>query len=128
MPTTFANGMLDRAYRSLDRAASCPNENGIYVSAFLAASQAAAAIVSTRISPEQASRMRRPKTLWEALTIAEPELQDWAHYFSSRAVRRDRAEKAVPNAVYREQAEELLTDTTQFLTVAEGIVQAMESA
>ena len=63
---TFASGLLTRAYRSLDIAASATTASAIYTSSFLAASQATAAIISTKISPEQAARMRRPNTLWEA--------------------------------------------------------------
>lgn len=124
--STFANGVLGRAYKSLDIAASAKTPSAIYMNAFLAASQGAAAIISAKISPERAAKMHRPNTLWEGLIVADPELKDWAQYFAMKARRRDAAEKNLPNAVYRDQAEELLADTTQFLVLAEGIVQASE--
>lgn len=120
--TSFADGMLDRAYRSLDTAASAKTPNTIYVAAFLAASHAAAAVISSKISPEEAGKMRRPGSLWAALTLVDPDLTDWAQHFSARARKRDYAEKDVPNAVQRDQAEELLDEVHQFVVIAEGIL------
>ena len=121
--TDFADGLLERAYRSLDKAASAKTPNAIYVAAFLAASNAAAAIVSAKITPDQARNMTRPGSLWAALTIADPDLCDWAHHFASRGPRRDLADKNVPDAICRDQAEQLLQDVNQFIVTAEGIVQ-----
>lgn len=128
MPATFAEGMLERAYRSLDEAASAKMPSAIYVAAYQAAGEATVAIVSARIADGQRQKMKRPNTLWDALGTADPDLADWARYFSSKAHRKHAAELGVPNAVYRDQAEELLRDVHQFLVTAEGIVQQKEAS
>ena len=123
MPATFADGMLGRAYRSLDKAAQAKTPNAIYVAAFMAASHAAAAAVAAKISPEQRARMSNPGSLWKALAIAAPDLKGWADYFEANARRRNLADKGMANAISLDQAETMLRDVTDFLATAEGIVQ-----
>lgn len=128
MAATFADGLIDRAYKTLDRAASAKTPNGIFVSAFTAATQAAAAIITARISDDERSQMTRPESLWAALTLADPFYESWAAYFAAHARQRNLADSNAPNAVTRDQAEELLKDVSVFLSSAASAVRRVPGA
>jgi hypothetical protein len=121
---TFTDTLITRASRDLDKAASAGTPNAIYIAAHLAAVRAAGAVISARLSPEQASRMRRPDSIWELLPRVAPELADWAAFFEEGKLRRTRAEHGQRAAVNAQQAEEMLAQARQFATKAEELLHA----
>lgn len=128
MPTTFADGLMDRAYKTLDQAASAKTPNATFTKAFLAATHAAAAVITARISEDERSQMAKPESLWVALTLADPFYEPWADYFAAHARQRNLADTNARNAVTRDQAETMLRDVSVFLTSAANAVRKVQGA
>jgi hypothetical protein len=124
---TFTDTLITRACSDLEKAASAGSPNAMYIAAHLAAVRAvraAGAVISTRLSPERASTMRRPDNIWELLPAVAPELADWAAYFDAGTLRRTWAEHGQRAAVSAQQAEEMLAEARQFATLAEEMFHA----
>ncbi|WP_113699075.1 SAV_6107 family HEPN domain-containing protein [Nonomuraea lactucae] len=92
-----------------------------YVAAHLAALRAAAAILAARPRPME-GRRRRLRSAWELLPEAEPQLAQWAAYFSVSAAKRAAAEAGMVRGVSAADAEELLAEAETFVTTVEGIL------
>lgn len=92
-----------------------------YVSAHLAALRAAAAILAARPRPME-GRRRRLRSAWELLPEAEPQLAEWAAYFSVSAAKRAAAEAGVVRGISRADADELLADAETFVTTVESLL------
>lgn len=120
---TFTDTLISRAFQDLEKADSADTSIARYVAAHLAAVRAAGAVISARISPEQA-RMRRLSSIWELLFRVAPELGDWAAFFDAGTKRRAQCERGQRNAVNAQQAEEMRTQARKFTTLAEGMLHA----
>jgi hypothetical protein len=90
-----------------------------YVSAHLAALRAAAAVVAARAEPP-GGRRRRPQSVWELLPKVEPALAEWAAFFAAGAAKRAAAEAGLPRAVSLREADDLLRDAENFVSLAES--------
>jgi hypothetical protein len=93
-----------------------------YVAAHLAALRAAAAIVAARPEPGTTGRRRRPRSVWELLTRAEPALSEWAAFFAAGAAKRAAAEAGLSRAVSLLEADDLIRDAGTFVTLAEDVL------
>jgi len=94
---------------------------GKYVAAHLAASRAAAAVVTARgagVTP----RGRASRSVWELLPQVEPTLSDWAAFFAAGTGKRAAAEAGLPRAVSLREANDLLKDAEMFVSIAECAV------
>ena len=120
---TLTTSLITRSISDLDRAASADTPSAIYVAAHLAAMRAAGAIISARLSPERASTMRRPSSIWELLPGVVPELADWATFFEAGTLRRAQAERGQRAVVSRGQAEEMLAQAHEFAGLVEGMLR-----
>jgi hypothetical protein len=120
---TFTDTLISRAFHDLEKADSADTSIARYIAAHLAAVRAAGAVISARLSPEQA-RMRRPSSMWDLLPRVAPELAEWAAYFNEGTPTRARAERGQCNAVNAQQAEEMLANAREFAALAEGMLHA----
>jgi len=106
--------------RDAEEAGSAPAR---YVSAHLAALRAAAAVLAQRGEPQsRPGRGCRPRSAWELLPAAAPELAEWAAFFAASASRRAAAEAGLPGAVTEEEADALLGEARAFLAVVESLL------
>ncbi|GAA3734139.1 hypothetical protein HDA32_003815 [Spinactinospora alkalitolerans] len=122
-PTPAALNMLESARQHLRDAAATTVPELRYVSAHMAGLRAAAAVLAQRGEPTQRpSRRRRPRSVWEMLPEAAPELREWAAFFAAGAAKRAAAEANLPSAVTAAEADDLLKDAQVFLSLAETTV------
>jgi SAV_6107-like HEPN len=91
---------------------------GKYVAAHLAASRAAAAVVTAR-GAGVTTRGRVSRTVWELLPQVEPALSDWAAFFAAGVGKRAAAEAGLPRAVSLREANDLLRNAETFVSIAE---------
>jgi len=90
-----------------------------YAAAHLAVLRAAAAVVTARSASATATHNRRPQSLWELLPTVEPALSGWAAYFAAGARQRAVAEGGLSRPVSAREAEDLLCDAENFVSLAE---------
>lgn len=94
-----------------------------YVNAHLAALRAAAAVLAQRADPgSRPARGRRPRSAWELLPKAAPELAEWAAFFDAGAQKRAAAEAGLANAVTPAEADALLGEARAFLAAVESLL------
>ena len=110
--------LLAAAHRGLTEAAVEPRASRRYAVAHLAALRAAAAVLATRARP---GGRRGPRSAWELLAHAAPELSEWATFFAAGAGKRAAAEAGL-DAVTTREADDLLRDVDTFLALAETTV------
>jgi len=110
--------LLATAHRGLTEAAVEPRASRRYAVAHLAALRAAAAVLATRAKP---GGRRGPRSAWELLAQAAPELSEWATFFAAGAGKRAAAEAGL-DAVTSREADDLLRDVDTFLALAETTV------
>ncbi|GMA19447.1 SAV_6107 family HEPN domain-containing protein [Arsenicicoccus piscis] len=111
--------LLDRAYVSLVQSCYAPTSAERYVAAHLAALRAGAALLAARSRPE---RRARPRSVWEVLPQVAPELGEWAAFYTSSARRRAQIEQGGTSPA--READDLLRQSEQFLTLVEGVLAA----
>ncbi|TDQ52539.1 SAV_6107 family HEPN domain-containing protein [Actinorugispora endophytica] len=110
-----------RSYLSEAQATDSPPTR--YVNAHLAALRVAAAVLAQRADPgARPVRGRRPRSAWELLPKAAPELAEWAAFFDAGAPRRAAAEAGLSNTVTPAEADALLKEARAFLSVAESLL------
>ena len=120
-PRGSSAGVLDllaAAHRGLTEAAIEPRASQRYALAHLAALRAAAAVLATRAAP---GGRRGPRSAWELLSRAAPELSEWAAFFAAGAGKRAAAEAGI-DAVTTREADDLLRDADTFLALVETTV------
>ena len=110
--------LLSAAHRGLTEAALEPRASRRYAVAHLAALRAAAAVLATRARP---TGRRGPRSAWDLLAQAAPELAEWAAFFAAGAGKRAAAEAGL-DAVTTREADDLLRDVETFLALAETTV------
>jgi hypothetical protein len=121
LPRGSSTGVLDllaAAHRGLTEAAVESRASRRYAVAHLAALRAAAAVLATRTKP---GGRRGPRSAWELLAQAAPELSEWATFFAAGAGKRAAAEAGL-DAVTAREADDLLRDVDTFLALAETTV------
>ncbi|WP_049572957.1 SAV_6107 family HEPN domain-containing protein [Nonomuraea sp. SBT364] len=105
----------------LAEAATARTPASRYVAAHLAALRAAAAILAARPRPME-GRRRRLRSAWELLPEAEPQLAEWAAYFSVSAAKRAAAEAGMVRGVSASDADELLAEADTFVSTVEDLL------
>lgn len=94
-----------------------------YVNAHLAALRAAAAVLAQRADPgARPTRGRGPRSAWELLPKAAPELAEWAAFFAAGASKRAAAEAGLSGAVAQAEADVLLEESGAFVSVVESLL------
>jgi hypothetical protein len=100
-------GLLDAEYatRPVDR----------YAQAHLAALRAAAAVLAARARPRNRAK---PTSAWALLATVAPELGEWSTFFAATSATRAAAEAGVHRLVTDRDADDLVRQAGEFLTLA----------
>jgi hypothetical protein len=111
--------LLTAARRGLTEAMVQSRPSDRYAAAHLAALRGAAAVLAARAHPT--SVRRSPRSAWELLTQAAPELTEWAAFFAAGATKRAAAEAGLDVVTSRE-ADDLMRDAETFLALVDTTV------
>ena len=120
MVLTITDKLMIKALRQLDRAACAKSRNGIFSLSFLAAMNAIGALLASR--QDRIAGLRRPESVWDLVPIAAPELTAEASYFRERTYVRCLADADKPDAVTRDEAEEMLAQASKFINRIHGML------
>ncbi|MGH3866269.1 MAG: SAV_6107 family HEPN domain-containing protein [Pseudonocardiaceae bacterium] len=109
--TKARQGLLDAEYaaRPVDR----------YAQAHLAALRAAAAVLAARARPRNRSQ---PTSAWTLLATVAPELAEWSTFFAATSATRAAAEAGAHRLVTDRDADDLVRQVGEFLTLASHAV------
>ena len=86
-----------------------------YARAHLAALRAAAAVLAVRARPR---RRAAPRSAWTLLSTVAPELAEWAAFFAAASATRAAVEAGVHRLVTDRDADDMVRQAGQFLTIA----------
>ncbi|MFC0360375.1 hypothetical protein CYJ76_06400 [Kytococcus schroeteri] len=109
--------LMERSRASLAEACASPVPAERYEAAHLGALRAAAAVVAARTVPGRASR---PRSVWDLLATAAPELHEWAVFFDGSA--RRRAALARGQACSQREADDLVRQVDDFEQRVRGLL------
>ena len=118
-PALPAGTLLSLARRGLVEAGAAATPGERYAAAHLSALRIAAAVLACRTRPVRRSR---PTSAWVLLADVAPELAEWAAFFAAGAKKRAAAEAGIPSAVTLREADDLVRDVGEFLTVVETLL------
>jgi hypothetical protein len=108
--------LFEQARRALLDAEYAAHPVDRYAQAHLAALRAAAAVLAARARPRRRSR---PTSAWVLLATVAPELADWSAYFAATSATRSAAEAGVRRLVTTRDADDLVRQAGEFLTLAQ---------
>ncbi|WP_305882203.1 SAV_6107 family HEPN domain-containing protein [Pseudonocardia humida] len=91
-----------------------------YPAAYLAALRAGAAVLAVRARPEP--KRRGSRNVWHLLAEVAPEFAEWAAFFASCSDTRAAAEAGIRRLVGRREADDLLRQAEQFVTLVTGSI------
>jgi len=115
-PVAGVLDLLAAARRGMAEAMVEPRAGERYAAAHLAALRGAAAVLAARTRPTPSRR--GPRSAWDLLSLAAPELTEWATFFAAGAGKRAAAEAGLEVVTSRE-ADDLLRDAENFLALVE---------
>lgn len=107
--------LIEQARRTLIDAEYAAHPVERYVQAHLAALRGAAAVLAARARPR---RRAAPASAWTLLSTVAPELAEWAVFFAAASVTRAAAEAGVRRLVTHRDADDMVRQSGQFLTLA----------
>lgn len=110
-----ARALIEQARQALIDAEYTTHPVDRYVQAHRAALRAAAAVLAVRARPR---RRARPTSAWTLLSAVAPELAEWAAFFAAASVTRAAAEAGVHRLVSNRDADDMVRQSAQFLTLA----------
>lgn len=110
-----ARVLLEQARQTLIDAEYATHPVERYVQAHLAALRGAAAVLAARARPR---RRAVPTSAWTLLSTVAPELSEWAAFFASASATRAAAEAGVHRLVTHRDADDMVRQSGQFLTLA----------
>ncbi|SFQ34538.1 hypothetical protein SAMN05421810_106215 [Amycolatopsis arida] len=93
-----------------------------FVTAYLSALRAAAAVLAARGRPHRGRA--RPASVWVLLESTVPELAEWAAYFAANSAARAAAQAGITRRITADLADELVERAGQFLELAGRVVHA----
>lgn len=114
-PPTAVRILFEQARRALLDAEYAAHPVDRYAQAHLAALRAAAAVLAVRARPRRRSR---PTSTWVLLATVAPELAEWSSYFAATSATRSAAEAGVRRLVTTRDADDLVRQAGEFLTLA----------
>lgn len=114
-----ARTLLNQARQGLLDAEYSPHPVDRYTRAHRAALRAAAAVLAARAG---ARRRRRPVSAWQLLPKAAPELAEWSAFFAATSATRVAVEAGVCRLVTPRDADNLVRQTGQFISLVERVV------
>jgi hypothetical protein len=107
--------LIEQARRALIDAEYARHPGERYAQAHLAALRAAAAVLAVRARPR---RRAAPKSAWTLLGTVAPELAEWAAFFAAASATRAAVEAGVHRLVTDRDADDMVRQAGQFLTIA----------
>lgn len=111
-----AHTLLEQAQQGLLDAEYAAHPVDRYAQAQLAALRAAAAVLAVRARP---GRRARPASAWVLLAKVAPELAEWSSFFAAASATRAAAEAGVRRLVTTRDADDLIRQAGEFLTLAQ---------
>lgn len=114
--------LLESARRCVAESVEAVSPASRYCAAHLGALRAAAAVLAARAAPGAGARRRKPRSAWDLLPEAAPELTEWAGFFAAGAATRAAAEAGLPRAVTIREADDLLRATETFLGLVTSVL------
>lgn len=114
--TATTEQCLLRSHHSLAEAMRTDDVARRYACAHVAALQATAAMLAVRTQP---TPRRGQRNAWELLTRVAPELTEWAALFAAGAAKRSAAEAGLSRLISARDADDLVRDAEQFITLVE---------
>ncbi|MGH4012570.1 MAG: SAV_6107 family HEPN domain-containing protein [Pseudonocardiaceae bacterium] len=114
-----AGTLLDQARQGLLDAEYASRPVDRYAQAHLAALRAAAAVLAARARPR---RRARPTSVWVLLPTVAPELAEWSAFFAATSATRTAAEAGVSRLVSTRDADDLVRQAGEFLSLVERAV------
>ena len=115
-----AVSLLTQAQRGLAEAVGETDPVHRFISSYLSALRAAAAVLSAKGRPHRGRA--RPASVWVLLEAEAPELGEWATYFAANSATQAAAQAGNTRKVTEELADELVQRTRQFLELARRAV------
>lgn len=108
--------LFEQAQKALLDAEYAAHPVDRYAQAHLAALRAAAAVLAARARPRRRSR---PVNAWMLLAKVAPELAEWSAFFAATSATRSAAEAGVRHLVTSRDADDLVRQAGEFLTLAQ---------
>lgn len=115
--------LLASAVAEIEQAVGRPRAGDRYVSGHLGARRAAAAVLAARARP---TRSGAPRDVWSVLPTVAPELAEWARFFAAGTGRRVAVEAGLAHVVTVREADDLVRDAHNFLTVVTTLLVGRE--
>ncbi|MFN8127036.1 MAG: SAV_6107 family HEPN domain-containing protein [Candidatus Nanopelagicales bacterium] len=111
--------LLASAVTEIEQAVGRPQAGDRYVSGHRGARRAAAAVLAARARPD---RRGTPRDVWAVLPTVAPELTEWARFFAAGTGKRVAVEAGFSQVVSVREADDLVRDAHNFLTVVVGLL------
>ncbi|SFB37439.1 hypothetical protein SAMN05216266_109163 [Amycolatopsis marina] len=118
-----AVSLLTQAQRGLAEAVGETDPVHRFISSYLSALRAAAAVLAARGRPHRGRA--RPASVWVLLETEAPELGEWATYFAANSATQAAAQAGITRRVTEDLADELVQRSRQFLELARRAVHPM---
>jgi hypothetical protein len=115
-----AVSLLNQAQRGLAEAVHETDPSHRFISSYLSALRAAAAVLAAKGRPHRGRA--RPASVWVLLEAEAPELTEWAAYFAANSATQAAAQAGITRRVTEDLADELVQRTRQFLELARRAV------
>ena len=114
-----AHALIEQARQTLLDAECATHPVDRYAQAHVAALRAAAAVLAARTRPR---RRARPTSAWVLLSAVAPEFAEWSAFFTATSATRSAAEAGVRRPVTTRDADDLVRQPGEFLSLVERAV------
>ncbi|MGH3929309.1 MAG: SAV_6107 family HEPN domain-containing protein [Pseudonocardiaceae bacterium] len=114
-----AHALIEQARQGLLDAECATHPVDRYAQAHGAALRAAAAVLAARARPR---RRARPTSAWVLLAAVAPEFAEWSAFFTATSATRAAAEAGVRRLVTTRDADDLVRQADEFLSLVERAV------
>lgn len=117
--------LLATAVAEIEAAVVQPRAADRFIRGHLVARRAAAAVLAARARPD---RSGPPRSVWTLLPAVAPELGEWAQFFAAGEGRRVAIEAGAEQVVGTREADDLVRDAHNFLSVVVTLLTACRRA
>ncbi|WP_312867569.1 SAV_6107 family HEPN domain-containing protein [Amycolatopsis pithecellobii] len=112
--------LLNEARHGLAEAEQAPNAVSKFITSYLAALRAGAAVLAARGRPHRGRA--RPASVWVLLETAAPELAEWSAFFAANSAARAAAQAGITRRITEQSAAQLCRQTGRFVELAGRVV------
>ncbi|TNC23968.1 SAV_6107 family HEPN domain-containing protein [Amycolatopsis alkalitolerans] len=121
-----AVALLNEARHGLAEAEQATDPVTKFISSYLAALRAGAAVLAARGRPHRGRA--RPASVWVLLEAAAPELAEWSAFFAANSAARAAAQAGITRRITERSAAELCRQAGRFLELADRVVHPRPDA